>query len=50
MYDLEKEEDMHFLKLETKSAAFLPTQSERFIKKTKIELINGKICLFCGIF
>ena len=55
MHDLEKEVDMLlsremlFLKLQTKAASFLPTQSGWFIKKDKIEQVNGYMCQFYDV-
>lgn len=55
MHDYEKEVDMLlsremlFLKLQTKTAAFLPTQSGWFIKKDKIEQVNGYTCQFYDV-
>jgi ankyrin repeat domain-containing protein 13 len=53
--DYEKEVDMLlsremlFLKLQTKSAAFLPTQTGWFIKREKIEQVNGYTCQFYDV-
>ncbi len=53
--DYEKEVDMLlsremlFLKLQTKSASFLPTQTGWFIKREKIEQVNGYTCQFYDV-
>ena len=55
MQDYEKEVDMLmsremlFLKLQTKSASFLPTQTGWFIKREKVEQVNGYSCQFYDV-
>lgn len=54
-HDLDKETDlmlskeMVFLKLNTKQASFLPTQTGWFSKRDKIEVVNGYNCQFYDV-